>query len=126
MNDLKDCKKQSHDTNSSTEHQILDQCKTERTEKIFKCGEGYTLDKRRLPTADESFDKHLTTSDLFQNYDRKDTCTKPYKCEICGKGFSQNFNLQTHIRTHTGPVCVLMCFCKLPFTLNLLPHTSHL
>jgi hypothetical protein len=38
-----------------------------RTEKIFKCGEGYTLDKRRLPTADESFDKHLTTSDLFQN-----------------------------------------------------------
>jgi hypothetical protein len=28
MDDLIDCKKQSHDTNSFTEHQILDQCKT--------------------------------------------------------------------------------------------------
>jgi hypothetical protein len=43
MDDLIDCKKQSHDTNSFTEHQILDQCKTKRTENFFKCGEGYTL-----------------------------------------------------------------------------------
>jgi len=29
---------------------------------------------------------------------------KPYKCDIlvCGKVFSQNHPLQTHIRTHTG------------------------
>jgi uncharacterized Zn-finger protein len=27
---------------------------------------------------------------------------KPYKCDICGKEFSQNSNLQYHIRTHTG------------------------
>jgi KRAB domain-containing zinc finger protein len=27
---------------------------------------------------------------------------KPYKCDICGKGFSVNSNLHTHIRTHTG------------------------
>jgi KRAB domain-containing zinc finger protein len=25
-----------------------------------------------------------------------------YKCDICGKGFSDGRNLQSHIRTHTG------------------------
>jgi hypothetical protein len=39
MDDLIDCKKQSHDTNSFTEHHILVQCKTKRTENFFKCGE---------------------------------------------------------------------------------------
>ena len=53
MDDLIDCKKQSHDANSFTEHQILDQCKTKRTENFFKCGEGYTLNNRRLSTRDE-------------------------------------------------------------------------
>jgi hypothetical protein len=37
MDDLIDCKKQSHDTNSFTEHQILDQCKTKATEKVMIC-----------------------------------------------------------------------------------------
>jgi hypothetical protein len=41
MDDMIDCKKQSHDANSFTEHQILDQCKTKRTENFFKWGEGY-------------------------------------------------------------------------------------
>ena len=88
MYDLIDCKKQSHDTNSSTEHQLLDQCKTKRTENFFKCCEGHTLNNRRSSTGDElqSFDvfgKHLATSDLFQKYDRKDTCDNPYKFDIC-------------------------------------------
>jgi hypothetical protein len=62
-------------TNSfNTEHQILDQCKTKRTENIFKCGEGSTLNNSRSQTGEElqSFDvfgKHLTTSNLFQNYE---------------------------------------------------------
>jgi hypothetical protein len=43
MDDLTDCKKQSHDTNSFTEHQILDQCKTKGTENFFKCDEGLIL-----------------------------------------------------------------------------------
>ena len=68
MDDLIDCKKQSLDTNSSTEHQILDQCKTKRTENFFKYGDGHTLNNMKLPMGDElqSFDvfgKHLTTSE---------------------------------------------------------------
>jgi hypothetical protein len=51
---------------------------TKRTENFLKFGEGSTLNNRSH-TGDElqSFDvfgKHLTTSDLFQNYDGKDTC----------------------------------------------------
>jgi hypothetical protein len=40
------------------------------------------LSKCRLQSFDV-FGKHLTTSDIFQNYDRKDACDKPYKCDIC-------------------------------------------
>ena len=54
MDDLIDGRKQSHDTNSFTEHQILDQCKAKRTENFLKFCEGYTLNNRRSPTGDES------------------------------------------------------------------------
>jgi KRAB domain-containing zinc finger protein len=30
------------------------------------------------------------------------TGVTPYKCDICGKRFSENGSLQTHIRIHTG------------------------
>jgi KRAB domain-containing zinc finger protein len=39
---------------------------------------------------------------VLVSYHSPHTVDKPYKCDICGKGFSKNYNLQTHIRTHTG------------------------
>jgi uncharacterized Zn-finger protein len=62
---------------------------------------------------------------------------KPYTCDICGNGFSQNGSFQTHTRIHTSDTsnkCCIGCMysngvsvhCKLPFSLNLLQHTSHL
>ncbi|XP_069102059.1 histone-lysine N-methyltransferase PRDM9-like [Argopecten irradians] len=46
----------------------------------------------------ERFSKHSNYRHIQDTYRRE----KPYKCDVCGKGFNQTQNLQTHIRTHTG------------------------
>jgi uncharacterized Zn-finger protein len=47
---------------------------------------------------------------------------KPYKCDVCGRVFSQNSHLQRHIRIHTGDKPYKCDICGRVFS----PHTSHL
>ena len=46
--------------------------------------------------------KGFSENGTVQTHIRIHTGDQPYKCDICGKGFSDGRNLQSHIRTHTG------------------------
>jgi KRAB domain-containing zinc finger protein len=85
MHDLTGCNKKSCDRNNKKECQILDECKTIKTEHLFRCDQGDALDDMRL-----------------QNGDGIHAGDKPYKSDICGKGFRQREDLQRHLRTQTG------------------------
>jgi KRAB domain-containing zinc finger protein len=113
MHDLTGCNKESCDRNNKKECQILDDCKTIKTEHLFRCDQGDVLDDMRLQNKDgmhagdkpyqcDLCDKMFRQSGNLQRHIRTHTGDKPYKCDICGKAFTENSTLKVHMRTHTG------------------------
>ncbi len=76
--------------------------------------------KKKIAGGNFWINPSLNDINSFTQYSKKGE--RRYKCEICGKKFSLDFNLRTHIRTHTG---LKPYACKFPSNLKRLFQKIH-
>lgn len=103
-----------------------------KLEQCFHCGKYYRRLARHMlkHTKIDTLTSSLVCQLCFEKFEHRhifeghlkshnisgDGNTKPFICEICQKGFSQNCNLINHLRTHTGDKPFKCNYCDKRFT----------